>query len=1523
MSPIVVLMVLVGMLAASSPVQATTFANAEEQRVRIEQYSVNQGLVQNTVSGLVEDADGFLWIATGGGLNRFDGHRFQLIEGPDGAFLNSYISALNITANGTLWLAIPNKGVFSLLPDAAEFEKRIDAELIDEWWFSEITEIFEHRGALYFINDNSMRRFDETSNEITELFTLEQKSTTHYDVIRDAIPYQEFIFIASTDGVTAYNLNDNSATAIPHVSATSVHYTQRHAKALYILSGKLFIGAVQGLYTLPLDATLAHLRHDAEAPTPTDIDAALNVWEMAEHQGRLLLATHTGYYQHSPGTAQVDNVLRFTQSNLPVYDNSVHHLLVDRDDNVWLGTWFNGLFYWRPSTTLFTTIAQGKAPFAQLSNNQVWALAQDVQGRLWAGTQNGLNLLDHSAEGFHHEVFFTAEDSSPYLHEGVVYDIFPDPYDADTIWLYIADYVYRFTPSSGVKTPLAELVNNEADAEVLGNYFWGYNLIGDELWFADADALYTFHTQTYELKQYQEFSDADFNPLNLYLVSGSRPDHPEQLFLSLASELWLFNRNTNEVTRLYRHEPFNLYADRYVESIVEDHQQRLWMTLIGGGLIVFDKNSLEHLFSLDQSDGLPVMYLYQGHVDTQGGLWFSSMAGLIHINPDTLHAQQFGYRDGVSSNEFNYAASTKLADGRLAYGSMRGITMFNPLTLTAAVPEINARISSVSDVTTGTRLKLPLTNLDRKHLTLAHDNRGIRVDVSSGSFDRPQEVRYHYQLQGPEPLSIRHSSDASIALPRLRPGHYSLSVRAISPSSGETSAPAKMSIHVSHPPLTSPFALTLYAIALSVILIAFIYYRMEQHRRLRNSKLAAERSEERLQLAISATKSGIWDWHRENDRLYETRVGSELGYPDIATRGLTLAQYRQYIHRRDLPQLTQQWLALIRGERDELNCSYRARDRHGNWVWFKDIGHVTARDHNGRVERVTGVYQNITKARSDEEKALLFGKAFEQTQDWVLLLNAEQMPVTANRAFYEAIGITENALDNFDFVQLSEERLGFYRDVLKRMKPGEQWRGEEMARLANGKRIPVLVNISAVADTNSASRAFVIVINDISAQKEAEQQLRQLANYDVLTGLPNRSLLNQELDELLAKPTKEAEQLALMFMDLDRFKQINDTHGHNVGDNLLCVIAERLKACVRDTDIIARLGGDEFIILLSAPSELAIESTAQRIIDAVNEPMIVDKHHLRVSPSIGIAYYPQHGHSRDELIKNADVAMYEAKDNGRNCIKVFQTNMDSKVRERLNLEVELKHAVTHNQLQNHYQPIVNAAKEQCVGVELLLRWPLRNKLIAPDVFVPLAEDLGLIVTITEAALRQALADLKRFRELHPTLYLSVNLSVRHLDHETLPQHLKELLNEFNLPPSALRFELTEGILIEETQRAKHTMTQLRELGITLMLDDFGTGYSSLRYLKEFPIDVIKIDRGFTMDIGHDSSDEAIIESILAMASNLDKVCIAEGVESKAQRRWLLARGCHLMQGFLYSPALKATEMERWLFKQQRVAKHHH
>lgn len=471
------------------------------------------------------------------------------------------------------------------------------------------------------------------------------------------------------------------------------------------------------------------------------------------------------------------------------------------------------------------------------------------------------------------------------------------------------------------------------------------------------------------------------------------------------------------------------------------------------------------------------------------------------------------------------------------------------------------------------------------------------------------------------------------------------------------------------------------------------------------------------------------------------------------------------------------------------------------------------------------------------------------------------------------------------------------------MKAGNHWRGEELITSANGQAFHVIVNIS-LGINNNGNQHYIFIFTDISAQKLAENELRYMANYDHLTGLPNRALLLERIEQAISRAVRKKDNIALFFIDLDRFKKINDTLGHDFGDILLIEITKRLTEALRQDDTIARQGGDEFVILLerfSSPDKLA--KIAQKIINITEEPFQLKETVVSIGCSIGIAMYPDDGMSSTELFKNSDIAMYCAKQNGRNNYQFFEPSMNDAAAKRLVQEAKIKQAIKDNQFVNHYQPIVDAHMGKAVGVEMLMRWPTDEGMVSPDEFIPLAEDLNLIIPMTEASLIPALIDLTEWRKRRPDFYLSINISARHFIKGELVSFIRTALQTYNLPTSAIKVEVTESAFISEPEIAIEQMNRLKKLGITLSLDDFGTGYSSLSYLKSLPLDVIKIDRSFISSISKDRADEAIIESIIMLAKNLGMSCIAEGAETKEQVDFLVSRKCHFIQGYFYSQPL--------------------
>jgi diguanylate cyclase (GGDEF)-like protein len=461
--------------------------------------------------------------------------------------------------------------------------------------------------------------------------------------------------------------------------------------------------------------------------------------------------------------------------------------------------------------------------------------------------------------------------------------------------------------------------------------------------------------------------------------------------------------------------------------------------------------------------------------------------------------------------------------------------------------------------------------------------------------------------------------------------------------------------------------------------------------------------------------------------------------------------------------------------------------------------------------------------------------------------------------------------------------------------------GEFHSQLSDGRCIAITVQPMADGGT-------VTTHQDITEQRRSEAKIAHLALHDTLTGLPNRALLNERLDHALTR-SRRGELVGMHILDLDHFKHVNDTLGHPVGDKLLRIVGDRLLALLRETDTIARMGGDEFAIVQVGPSQVAdATSLAQRIIAAIGEPYDIDGHHVVVGTSVGIAIGPLDGLSPDELIRNADLALYRAKGDGRGIFRFFEPEMDAQMQARRALESDLRNALAAGQFELFYQPVVHLKSEEISGFEALIRWHHPEKgLISPGTFIPLAEEIGLIIPLGEWAIREACRTAARWPD---NIKIAVNLSPAQFRSPGLLEVIVSALAASRLPADRLELEITETILLQDSETTLATLYRLRELGVRIAMDDFGTGYSSLSYLQSFPFDKIKIDRSFIKNIAESASSLNIVRAVAALASGLGVAATAEGVETTEQLETIRAEGCTEMQGFLMSKPLPAPEIER-------------
>lgn len=615
--------------------------------------------------------------------------------------------------------------------------------------------------------------------------------------------------------------------------------------------------------------------------------------------------------------------------------------------------------------------------------------------------------------------------------------------------------------------------------------------------------------------------------------------------------------------------------------------------------------------------------------------------------------------------------------------------------------------------------------------------------------------------------------------------------------------------------------------------------------------------------------------------------------------------------------------AVALGERFDIE--YRIRRADGNVIWVSERGNPIY-DEYGEVQAIEGIIQNITTRKHIEQSLReaegRYRSIFENAIEGIFQSTRSGLYLMVNPALARMYGYSS-----------PQELMGVLNNINEQLYVDTGRRAEFVQAIENsqnvhnfqslvykkdGSTIWISENARAVYDEAGNLLYYEGTVEDITARKSYEVQLEYQATHDTLTGLPNRCMLNDRLLQCINFAARYKNKMAVAFLDLDQFKLINDSMGHEVGDQLLLIMSQRLSACVREVDTVVRIGGDEFVILISNIDSINdIMSSMKRILASVSEPCEIHGLNYLVTCSIGISLYPDDGADPTVLLKNADSAMYEAKKAGRNNYQVYTQALNEALAERVMLEYKLRLALENDELLLHYQPKVDFATGLICGAEALLRWqPQGEAIIEPMRFIEIAEETGLIEKIGEWVLFNACKKAKLLKEKTGiAMPIAVNVSARQFKQAQLPQMIRNILNETGLLAECLELEITESTLIDDAAKFVDTLHALKTIGVKLAIDDFGTGYSNLAYLKDFPIDRLKIDKGFVMNLENDPTNLAILKAVIVLGHSLEKKVVAEGVETKYQHDFLRSIACDELQGHYFSKPLPEHEFEALILKQ--------
>jgi len=575
---------------------------------------------------------------------------------------------------------------------------------------------------------------------------------------------------------------------------------------------------------------------------------------------------------------------------------------------------------------------------------------------------------------------------------------------------------------------------------------------------------------------------------------------------------------------------------------------------------------------------------------------------------------------------------------------------------------------------------------------------------------------------------------------------------------------------------------------------------------------------------------------------------------------------------------------------------------------------------NNEIKQYIGIKLDITEYKEQESRLKQASIVYESMGDGILITDKDKKIIDLNPAFEEMFGYSRDELIGKTpmFIKTQKEDKVFYENMWSQLKDINRWTGRVYNKTKDGKIIPIWLTISLVKDENNKIQNYIGIYTDLSEIIASQEKAEYLAYHDSLTSLPNRAYLDLHLQDMIELADKTHQQLAVLFLDLDRFKIINDTLGHSVGDAMLIEIGQRIRNLIDKDILFARIGGDEFVIVILHPkAKQKATELAQRVLEVVRKPIKAYSYHLNTSASIGISLYPDNAKDKQELLQYADAAMYAAKENGKDNYQLYNTRLSLEVKDRLNIEQELSNALRNKEFYLYYQPQYDLQKGKIVGIEALLRWENKNLgLVSPDEFVEIAEETGIIVSVGYYVIEEACKTYMRLKKYGYELdSISVNVATIQFREDDFVEKIKEIFTKTGISPSNVEIEITERFIIEFSIQKLSIIQELRDLGCRISIDDFGTGYSSMNYLKKLPLDTIKIDKSFVSDIPSNPHDIVVTKAIIALSKNLGYQVIAEGIETQEQEEFLKENGCDIGQGYYFAKPMSEDDLIEFLNSQ--------
>ena len=1462
-------------------------------------YSKSDGLVQNTVTNILEDPNGFMWFSTFEGLSRFDGYEFKNYKHSSKdphSLPNNVTKKLLVDSHGNLWIGTTN-GLAKYNPlkdDFTNYHKgnsQLNSNDIFTIALNQDGKLLVSTTANLYIYDNLADRFlPLTTNGVDlpldiKVIYSEQDKTWIGSI-------GQGLFILEHISNTLFSLQESNPWGL--IVEADILYDFK------VIGDNYWLGTEIGAYKVNRQSLQTQLLNTQSKPS---INGG-RVFSIIQNQDKKIwLGTETGVSIFDSDTNLVFSFNDKNSTNFGLESSFIQSLFIDSNNSIWLGTYSGGLYRHNADSSQIKFFQKQSNIPHSLSGDVIWGIDQDSNRKIWIGTQSkGLNSFNISSNTF-----------TRYLAD-FKYSIWAIEVDQfDNIWVASSGgiFIYR--------------LNNETELNLVRNLFPGNNI--DRLKHFSERIWLSTENNSIRWVEPNSFEVVTFN------LANKNINYVEPLFLDSAQNLWLttnlglmlFNISDKQLQRLALGFDDSI---RSFNSVIETNDS-FWISTLTHGVIKLDKNSYQVLDRLNKENGLASDQIIKS-IRYKNSLWVShTSAGIDEISLETGKILQNIAPERLLYNELNEDSGLLTQAGDILFGGTNGLLMFDPdeLSFEANKQRASKNLSQNNKAPSITQLRLfnlpisvhsdnsPLLkpiNLSNS-VDLPNESSMISIKFAQLNPINPEAVKYRYRLLGLSDKWIETDAESlrRAEFSNLDFGSYEFEVQSKNPLA-DWSESKFLQINIAPPFWLEQNALILYAL-LSILILFYWLRQIRARNAVRQSILE---NEERLKLTLWSSGDELWDWDIYQGQVFRSNTWGTLDFPQDDIR--VNSSYEANIHSNDIQRVQQSLNEHLSEKTEHYEITYRAKTYKGDWIWVLDRGKVVSRDNNHQPQRMTGTLKNISHLKEAEEQLKLFKRSIETISDGVFITDTSFKFISVNNSYCKYTGETrEQALASY--LTFHQYPGAFTEEVKKSLQQKGNWLGEVESRRSGGEKYEMELNVDAITDEDGKISHYVGVFSDITSRKVTEKELLKLSNTDPLTELPNRSFFQASHSNIVRRDT----QHALICMDMDNFKKINDSLGHQTGDILIKQIAKRLQKIAGTKATCYRLGGDEFSILIDNSTDIHhITHFAQTILDNMARPFIINKQEFVLSASLGIAFYPEDGSNPQELLKNADTAMYFAKNAGGNKYQFFSGEMNQNAVRQLQIENLIRHGLKEDLFTIFYQPKVDIASGKLVSMEALVRYEHPEKgLVSPSQFIPLAEQTGQIIEIGEVVLRKACEDTKRWVDAGLfTGRVAVNIAARQFEIPDLDERIMSILQKSGLSALHLECEITEGTLMQSPENALRMMQRLRERGIHLALDDFGTGYSSLAYLKRFPLNTLKIDKAFIDDIATSAEDRHMTQAIITIAHNLGLKVVAEGVEHENQLSILRRYKCEMLQGYLYSKPLNAVRFERLLKENHQLQK---